>query len=102
MNSFLVCFANAVVAAAAIVVFFASFALAQTRTSHSTCSGLEGNWSGRATRPPTQVTFRMIAGGSALMSEIHGHGPENMITMFTWMATPLDEPHTAELGNQRA
>ena len=31
---------------------------------------------------PSQVTFRDTAGGSALMSEIHGHGPENMISMI--------------------
>jgi hypothetical protein len=48
-----------------------------------------------------QVSFRDTAGGSALMSEIHGHGPENMVSMFH-----LDGPnrlmltHYCGAGNQ--
>ena len=59
---------------------------------------------GRA-RPPTatplQVSFKVVSGGSAVMSEIHGHGPENMISMFH-----LDGPnrllmtHYCGAGNQ--
>ena len=47
-----------------------------------------------------EVTFRMTAGGSALMSEIHGHGPENMITMFHMDGDRLVMTHYCGAGNQ--
>ena len=49
---------------------------------------------------PLEVTFRMTAGGSALMSEIHGHGPENMITMFHMDGDRLLMTHYCGAGNQ--
>jgi hypothetical protein len=42
----------------------------------------------------------MTAGGSALMSEIHGHGPENMITMFQLDGDRLLMTHYCGAGNQ--
>ena len=42
----------------------------------------------------------MTAGGSALMSEIHGHGPENMITMFHLDGDRLIMTHYCGAGNQ--
>ena len=42
----------------------------------------------------------MIAGGSALMSEIHGKGPENMITMFHMDGDRLVMTHYCGAGNQ--
>ena len=63
----------------------ASLALAES-DAHKTfdmLKGMEGNRIGKNSEgQPLEVTFRMTAGGSALMSEIHGKGPENMITMF--------------------
>jgi hypothetical protein len=91
----------------AIPLFFllsASFALAQTSTQKSfdELKTLTGSWEGKsADGKPVQVSFRDTAGGSALMSEIHGHGPENMISMIH-----LDGPnrllmtHYCGAGNQ--
>jgi hypothetical protein len=46
-------------------------------------AALEGDWVGKGSEGQNvEVSFRMTAGGSALMSEIHGHGHEHMITMF--------------------
>jgi hypothetical protein len=63
---------------------------------------LTGSWEGKnAQGQPLRVTFRDTAGGSAIMSEIQGHGPENMISMFH-----LDGPnrllltHYCGAGNQ--
>jgi hypothetical protein len=63
--------------------------------------GMEGNWAGKnQQRQPLEVTFRMTAGGSGLMSEIHGHGPENMITMFHLDGNRLLMTHYCGAGNQ--
>jgi hypothetical protein len=63
--------------------------------------GLEGKWVGKNNQgQPMEVTFRMTAGGSALMSEIHGQGPENMITMFHMDGDRLLMTHYCGAGNQ--
>jgi hypothetical protein len=63
--------------------------------------GMEGNWAGKNQQgQPVDVTFRMTAGGSALMSEIHGHGPEDMITMFHLDGDRLLMTHYCGAGNQ--
>jgi len=64
-------------------------------------AGLEGNWAGKGSEgQPVEVSFRMTAGGSALMSEIHGKGPENMITMFHMDGDRLLVTHYCGAGNQ--
>jgi hypothetical protein len=82
----------------------ATAALAQTaaQKSFDQLKSLAGSWVGKnAQGAPIQVSFRDTAGGSALMSEIHGHGPENMVSMFH-----LDGPnrlmltHYCGAGNQ--
>lgn len=82
----------------------ATAALAQTtaQKSFNELKSLTGNWEGKTSDSKTvQVSFRDTAGGSALMSEIQGHGPENMISMFN-----LDGPnrlmltHYCGAGNQ--
>ena len=87
-----------------ILVLAATAALAQTASQKSfdQLNSLAGAWEGKNTQGhPIEVSFRSTAGGSALMSEIHGHGPENMISMFT-----LDGPnrliltHYCGAGNQ--
>jgi hypothetical protein len=79
-------------------------ALAQTaaQKSFDQLKSLEGSWEGKNQQDmPVKVTFRDTAGGSAIMSEIQGHGPENMISMFN-----LDGPnrlmltHYCGAGNQ--
>jgi hypothetical protein len=82
----------------------ATAALSQTPTQKSfdQLKSLTGSWQGKtADGKPVQVSFRDTAAGSALMSEIHGHGPENMISMIH-----LDGPnrlimtHYCGAGNQ--
>lgn len=87
-----------------LVLFAASVAIAQTaaQKSFDQLKTLEGSWEGKNSQGhPLTVTFQDTAGGSAVMSEIHGHGPENMISMFH-----LDGPnrlmltHYCGAGNQ--
>jgi hypothetical protein len=80
----------------------ATIAQSTVQKSFDQLKSLTGSWEGKNIQGmPIQVTFRDTAGGSALMSEIHGHGPENMISMFH-----LDGPnrllltHYCGAGNQ--
>lgn len=91
------------VATTLIIVLSASLVVAQTEAhkSFDLLKGLEGNWAGKNSQgQPIQVTFRMTAGGSALMSEILGRGPENMITMFHMDGDRLLMTHYCGSGNQ--
>ena len=88
---------------AMMIVFSASLVMAQSdaHKSFDLLKGLEGNWAGKNQQGQAiEVTFRMTAGGSALMSEIHGHGPENMITMFHMDGDRLLMTHYCGAGNQ--
>ncbi|MFY9675976.1 MAG: hypothetical protein WAK13_16060 [Terriglobales bacterium] len=93
-----------VVAAAVVIAMLnASVVLAETEAEKSfhQLAALEGNWTGKGSQgQPIEVSFRMTAGGSALMSEIHGHGPENMITMFHMDGDRLIMTHYCGAGNQ--
>jgi hypothetical protein len=91
------------IAASVVIVLSASLVMGQSdaHKSFDMLKSLEGNWSGKnAQGQPVEVTFRMTAGGSALMSEIHGHGPENMITMFHMDGDRLLMTHYCGAGNQ--
>jgi hypothetical protein len=86
-----------------VAVLTASVALADSdaRKSFELLKQMEGNWAGKNQQGDLiQVTFRMTAGGSALMSEIHGHGPENMISMFHMDGDRLVMTHYCGAGNQ--
>jgi hypothetical protein len=91
-------------AAVIILALAATAALAQSdaQKSFTQLKSLTGSWEGKALNgQPLVVSFRETAGGSAIMSEILGHGPENMISMFN-----LDGPnkllmtHYCGAGNQ--
>ena len=88
---------------ASFLLLTATAALAQStaQKSFDQLKSLTGNWAGKTSEGKTvQVTFRDTAGGSALMSEIQGHG-ENMVSMIH-----LDGPnrllltHYCGTGNQ--
>ncbi|HTR24208.1 MAG TPA: hypothetical protein VMI10_09490 [Terriglobales bacterium] len=86
-----------------LVMLNTGVALAETAAEKSfhQLAALEGNWVGKGSEgQPIEVSFRMTAGGSALMSEIHGHGPENMITMFHMDGDRLIMTHYCGAGNQ--
>jgi hypothetical protein len=85
-------------------------AIAQTTASSSSdaqkaftaIKAMPGSWEGKTSDGhPVRVDFRVVSGGSAVMSEIFGHGPANMISMFH-----LDGPnrllltHYCGAGNQ--
>lgn len=87
-----------------LVVLTATAALAQTaaQKSFDQLKTLTGSWEGKNSQGKSlHVSFRDTAGGSALMSEIHGHDSEDMISMFH-----LDGPnrlmltHYCGAGNQ--
>lgn len=90
--------------ALSILSLTTAMALGQTASQKSfdQLKSLAGSWEGKNSEGmPLLVSFRETAAGSALMSEIHGHGPENMISMFN-----LDGPnrllltHYCGVGNQ--
>jgi hypothetical protein len=73
-----------------------------TQKAFATIKGMPGSWEG--TMPdgrPVQVTFKVVSGGSAVMSEIQGKGPEDMISMFNMDgANKLLLTHYCGAGNQ--
>jgi hypothetical protein len=85
------------------VVLCASGALGQSNAlkTFDTLKALTGNWEGKNNQGQTlRVSFRETAGGSALLSEIHGDGPENMISMIHLDGDRLLMTHYCGAGNQ--
>lgn len=87
-----------------ITILAATFAVAQTdaQKAFTAIKSMPGSWEGKsADGRPLQVTFKVVSGGSAVISEIMGQGPEDMISMFS-----LDGPnkllftHYCSVGNQ--
>jgi hypothetical protein len=88
---------------AGCLILSACAALAQTETQKSfdQLKSLTGSWEGKNSMgEPVHVTYRMTGEGSALMSEINGHG-HDMISMFTLDgANRLILTHYCAVGNQ--
>ena len=85
------------------VVLSATFALGQSNAQKTfdTLKTLSGNWEGKNHQGQTlRVSFRETAGGSALLSEIHGQGPENMISMIHLDGDRVLMTHYCGAGNQ--
>jgi hypothetical protein len=85
------------------IVLCAGCALAQSNAQKTfdTLKALAGNWEGKNNQGQTlRVSFRETAGGSALLSEIHGQGPENMISMIHLDGDRLLMTHYCGAGNQ--
>ena len=60
-------------------------AAAQTdaQKAFTAIKNMPGTWEGKGPGgQPVQVTFKVTSGGSAVMSEIMGHGAEDMISMI--------------------
>ncbi len=94
---------NLTFAIAVLIVLSANFVMAETdaHKSFDMLKSMEGNWAGKNQQgQPVQVTFRETADGSALMSEIHGKGPENMVSMFHMDGDRLVMTHYCGAGNQ--
>src|ERR1700758_3219597 len=69
--------------------------------SFDTMKALQGSWEGKNSQgQAVGVVFRMTAGDSAILSEIQGHGPENMISMIHMDNDRLLLTHYCGAGNQ--
>jgi hypothetical protein len=79
----------------------AVFAQTDAQKSFDQLKSLDGSWEGKNSQgEPVQVSYRMTAGGSALMSEINGHG-EDMISMIHFDGpNRLLLTHYCAAGNQ--
>ncbi|MGA8490591.1 MAG: hypothetical protein WB711_09235 [Terriglobales bacterium] len=88
---------------AVCIMLFATavFAQSDAQRSFDQLKSLAGSWEGKNSMgEPVQVTYRMTAGGSALMSEIVGHG-ETMISMINFDGpNRLLLTHYCAVGNQ--
>jgi len=87
-------------ALAITLVLASTLALAQSEAQKSfdKLKTLVGTWEGKTSQgQTTQVTFRLTAGGSALLSEIDH---ETMITMFHLDGDRLLMTHYCAAGNQ--
>ena len=88
--------------AACIMLFTtAVFAQSDAQKSFEQLKSLAGSWEGKNSMGQSvQVSYRMTAGGSALMSEIVGHG-ETMISMINFDGpNRLLLTHYCTVGNQ--
>jgi hypothetical protein len=92
------------IAAVIVIALAATAAVAQSgaQKSFTQLKSLSGSWEGKTPDGKLLlVSYRETAGGSAIMSEIQGTGPENMISMFN-----MDGPnkllmtHYCGAGNQ--
>jgi hypothetical protein len=79
----------------------AVFAESDAQKSFDQLKSLTGSWEGKNSKgEPVQVSYRVTAGGSALMSEITAKG-ENMISMIHFDgANRLLLTHYCAAGNQ--
>ncbi len=90
-------------AVAITVVLCTSCALAESsaQKTFDTLKALEGTWEGKNSQGQAlKVSFRTTAGGSALLSEIHGMGAENMVSMIHLDGDRLLMTHYCGAGNQ--
>lgn len=91
------------IAVCMVMLLSAAAVLAQSdaQKSFSQLKSLTGSWEGKNSQgEAVQVSYRMTAGGSALMSEIKGHG-EDMISMIHFEgANRLLLTHYCAAGNQ--
>jgi len=89
---------------AALLLLAATAAFAQTdaQKAFTAIKNLPGTWEQKAPDGQVlQVTFKVTSGGSAVMSEIMGHGADDMISVFHMDgANRLLMTHYCGAGNQ--
>ena len=87
-----------------LITFASTFTLAQTdaQKAFATLKSMSGSWEVKsADGRPLQVIFKVVSGGSAVMSEIMGQGPEDMISVFHLDgANKMLMTHYCGAGNQ--
>jgi len=79
-----------------------AYAQTDAQKAFASLKNMPGTWEGKtADGHPVLVSFKVVSGGTAVMSDIQGHGPDDMISMFN-----LDGPnkllltHYCSTGNQ--
>jgi hypothetical protein len=87
-----------------LLAAIAAFAQSAGQKSFDTMKSLQGNWEGKTSMGDTaQVSFRLTANGSVLMSEIQnpmqGHA-EDMVSMIHMDGNRLLLTHYCPTGNQ--
>jgi hypothetical protein len=92
------------IAAVLVIALAATAALAQSdaQKSFAQLKSLTGSWEGKGpSGAALRISWRETAGGSAIVSEILGTGPENMISMFHMDGSDrLLMTHYCGAGNQ--
>ena len=90
-----------VIAGFAILVAVNATAQTDAQKSFDQLKSLAGSWEGKNSRgEPLAVSFKVTGGGSAIMSEINGHG-EDMISMIHFDGpNKLLLTHYCAAGNQ--
>ncbi|MGA6983082.1 MAG: hypothetical protein WCC95_22135 [Candidatus Sulfotelmatobacter sp.] len=86
-----------------VLLLIATAALSQTpaQQSFAQLKTLSGSWEGKNSKGmPLLVTFEDTAAGSALLSEIHGDGPQDMVSMIHLDGSRLVMTHYCSVGNQ--
>jgi hypothetical protein len=89
------------IAVCTLLMFTAAFVLADSdaKTSFDVMKTLQGSWAGKTgSGMPVNVSFRLTAGDTALMSEIQGM--EDMISMIHLDGDRLLLTHYCGAGNQ--
>ena len=88
------------IAASLAVILAATFAAAQSdaQKTFDRLKSLAGTWEGKGPNgQPGQVTYTVISGGSAVMSQL---SENSMVTMYTVDGTRLLMTHYCGAGNQ--
>jgi hypothetical protein len=79
----------------------AAYAESNAQAAFEKLKSLQGSWSGKGMEGHSlQVTFRVVSGGSAVMSEIQGEHESDMITVFHLDGDRLLMTHYCGVGNQ--
>lgn len=87
-----------------VLTFAATLAHAQTdaQKAFAAIKNMPGTWEGKGEDGnPLQVTYKVVSGGTAVMSEIDGGHAHDMISMFNMDgANRLLLTHYCSMGNQ--
>ncbi len=79
----------------------AAHAQTDAQKAFSTLKNMPGTWEGKGEDgQPLQVNFKVVSGGTAVMSEIQGNHSPDMISMFNMDGSRLLLTHYCSMGNQ--
>lgn len=68
---------------AVLTLTLSAFAQTDAQKAFTTIKNMPGTWEGKSQHGEmVKVDFKVISGGSAVMSEIFGHGADDMVSLF--------------------